>query len=389
MEKLITSHNLEGIALIDHHCHGVVEHQLSRPEFELMITESHWGAIAGTTIFDSQLGFAIRRWCAPVLGLEPFISAEEYISHRNEMDPAHVNELFLQQSEISHYLIETGHLGTQILSPSEMAHSSGREALTVIRLESIAEHVISTLYKSSDFVPAFRRELKKQLSSAVAVKSIAAYRIGLDFKPERPSDTEVTMAVNDWLSALKESGASPRLDDETIIRFGLWCAVDEQIPIQFHIGFGDPDIELDKCNPVLLTPFLNLTRTLGSNIMLLHCYPYHREAGYLAHAFPHVYCDIGLAINYVGARSQNLIAESLELAPFDKILFSTDAWGLPELYYLGSLLFKRGLINTLNEWIESGEWCTDDAIKVIHKIFHFNAERAYQLDQKTQRIVSS
>ncbi|SIL69990.1 protein fluG [Mycobacteroides abscessus subsp. abscessus] len=188
------------------------------------------------------------------------------------------------------------------------------------------------------------------------------------------------MAVNDWLSAIKESGASPRLDDETIIRFGLWCAVDEQIPIQFHIGFGDPDIELDKCNPVLLTQFLHLTRTLGSNIMLLHCYPYHREAGYLAHAFPHVYCDIGLAINYVGARSQNLIAESLELAPFDKILFSTDAWGLPELYYLGSLLFKRGLINTLNEWIESGEWCTDDAIKVIHKIFHFNAERAYQLD---------
>ncbi|MEU7993442.1 amidohydrolase family protein [Rothia amarae] len=380
MEKLITSHSLEGIALIDHHCHGVVEHHLSRPEFELMITESHWGAIAGTTIFDSQLGFAIRRWCAPVLGLEPFISAEEYISHRNEMEPAHVNELFLQQSEISHYLIETGHLGTEILSTSEMAHSSGREALTVIRLESIAEHVISTLYESSDFVTAFRRELKKQLSSAVAVKSIAAYRIGLDFKPERPSDTEVAVAVNDWLSAIKESGASPRLDDETIIRFGLWCAVDEQIPIQFHIGFGDPDIELDKCNPVLLTQFLHLTRTLGSNIMLLHCYPYHREAGYLAHAFPHVYCDIGLAINYVGARSQNLIAESLELAPFDKILFSTDAWGLPELYYLGSLLFKRGLINTLNEWIESGEWCTDDAIKVIHKIFHFNAERAYQLD---------
>ena len=77
--------------------------------------------------------------------------------------------------------------------------------------------------------------------------------------------------------------------------------------------------------------------------MLLHCYPYHREAGYLAHCFEHVYADVGLAINYTGAQATQVIAESLELAPFHKALFSSDAWGAAELYSLGSILFRDGL----------------------------------------------
>ena len=59
--------------------------------------------------------------------------------------------------------------------------------------------------------------------------------------------------------------------------------------------------------------------------------------------FGHVYMDVGLAINHTGAASDRIIAESLELAPFRKVLFSSDAWGLPELHLLGSWLFRRGL----------------------------------------------
>ena len=52
--------------------------------------------------------------------------------------------------------------------------------------------------------------------------------------------------------------------------------------------------------------------------MLLHCYPFHREAGYLAQVFPHVYFDVGLAVNYTGRAAGAVLAESLELAPFGK-----------------------------------------------------------------------
>ena len=71
--------------------------------------------------------------------------------------------------------------------------------------------------------------------------------------------------------------------------------------------------------------------------MLLHCYPFIREAGYLAEVYPHVYFDTGAILHYTGSSCRALIAQSLELAPFAKIVFSSDAFGLPELYHLGAL----------------------------------------------------
>ena len=122
----------------------------------------------------------------------------------------------------------------------------------------------------------------------------------MEFDPSRPSEEEVAAAADAWKARIQASDGEIRLEDSTLIRHGLWSAVDLGLTIQFHIGYGDPDVDLHRCNPLLLTEWLRLTRESGSRVTLLHCYPYHREAGYLAHVFPHVYCDVGLAINYVG-----------------------------------------------------------------------------------------
>ena len=60
---------LDGVRLVDHHCHGVVNGDLDRAGFELLATEAAWPAPAGCTGFDSQVGFAIRRFGIPVLPL--------------------------------------------------------------------------------------------------------------------------------------------------------------------------------------------------------------------------------------------------------------------------------------------------------------------------------
>ncbi len=57
-----------------------------------------------------------------------------------------------------------------------------------------------------------------------------------------------------------------------------------------------------------------------------------RAGGALAQAYPHVYLDVGLALHHVGARASAVLAESLELAPFGKALFSSDAAGPAELH---------------------------------------------------------
>ncbi|MFD0852506.1 amidohydrolase, partial [Actinomadura adrarensis] len=150
----------------------------------------------------------------------------------------------------------------------------------------------------------------------------------------------------------------------TLHAFLVWCGVDLGLPIQFHVAYGDPDVDLHRCDPLLLTPLLRATKDAGAPIMLLHNYPYHRHAGYLAQVFPHVFADVGLATHNVGHRAPALIAEMLELIPFGKFLYSSDAFGLGELYHLGALLFRRGLSDFLRSGLDDGAWTEADAERI-------------------------
>jgi len=191
---------------------------------------------------------------------------------------------------------------------------------------------------AADWAAAFVEELgvESAATSAVGYKSIVAYRYGFDFDPARPASVEVTAAAGRLLRAM-EIDPSARIEDPVLLRHLIWTAIDVGRPLQFHVGFGDTDVRLHRSDPSLLTDFLIATEPIGTPIMLLHCYPHHRVAGYLAHVFSHVYMDVGAVLNHVGARSAAVLAEALELTPFGKMLYSSDAFGLPELHYLGAI----------------------------------------------------
>ncbi len=368
---------IDAMPLIDHHCHGIITEPLDRAAFEDLITESDWPAPDGTTHFDTQVGFAIRRYCAPVLGLAPFASPDDYLARRRELG-AEASERLLRATGISDYGIEVGHRGDEILDPDGMAAAGAARAHEIVRLERLAEELMLEGCEPSAFRQAYDRLLDERLQRAIGVKSIAAYRIGLDFDPSRPSAAEVDAAIEAW--ARGTTADEPlRLADPVIIRHLLWAAVDRACAIQFHIGYGDADVDLHRCSPLLLTEFLRRTRDSGARVLLLHCYPFHREAGYLAQVFPHVYFDVGLAINYTGSRSVEVIAETLELAPFHKILFSSDAFGVAELFHLGALLFRRGLQQALDAFAERDGWPADERSRVAELIAWRNAARVYRL----------
>ncbi|WP_281966269.1 amidohydrolase family protein [Serinicoccus marinus] len=366
------------LPLVDHHCHGALEATLGRARFEDLITESDAPAPAGTTFFDTQLGFAIRRHCAPVLDLPPFAAPEDYLARRAELGPEASRRL-LRASGISDYVVETGHKADEILDPAQMGEVAGAGYAEVVRLERLAEQVAEDV-SPADFVAAFAARLDHELSRAVGVKSIAAYRGGFDIDPTRPGEDEVARASQNWKDATP-TGTPLRLTDPVLIRHGWWSAIDRAVPIQLHVGYGDPDVDLHRCNPLLLTELLRLARGSGARFMLLHCYPYHREAGYLAHVFEHVYCDVGLAVTYTGAQSAQVIAESLELTPFAKALFSSDAFGAAELFHLGAELFRRGLTQALQTWSGPQGWPEQEQQRVARMITADNARRVYGLDR--------
>jgi uncharacterized protein len=386
--------------LIDHHCHGVLRaggdgHLLDPVELAGLLNEADGAATADGMPLDSLAGFALRRWCPPLLGLPPHADAAAYTERRAALGGDEVSRRFLGASGLAALCVDTGYAPAGLLTPAETAGFAGATAYEVVRLEQVAESLARSGVRAADFPDAYRKALSDRVSApsygstVVGFKSIAAYRVGLELDGRRPADGEVAAAVARWLggtdrasSADRTTGADgtpPRLADEVLHRFFVWCGADLGRPIQFHVGYGDRDIDLHRCNPLLLTGLLRALEPTGAPVMLLHNYPYHREAGYLAQVFPHVYADLGLAMHNVGARATALLGEALELVPMRKFLFSSDAFGLPELYYLGTLLFRRALSEFLSARLDADDVSYADAERVTRLIGADNARQAYRL----------
>jgi predicted TIM-barrel fold metal-dependent hydrolase len=367
------------LPLIDHHVHGVVAAELDAAGVESLLSEGPEPPPPGTSAFDSQLGFAVRRWCAPVLDLEPSVPAVHYLRRRAELGADEVSRRLLRAAGVQAWLVDSGYQTAMVLTPQELGAVSGTPAHEIVRIEAVAERVARGGTDAAGYPGALREALASAAAHAVGLKSIVAYRYGLDFDPGRPDEAEVTAAAGRWLRAI-EADPGARLEDPVLLRHVIWAGIDLGLPLQFHIGFGDPDQRLHRSDPSLLHDFLLATQPAGTPIMLLHCYPYHRQAGYLAHVFPHVYMDVGEALNHVGARSPAVLAEALELTPFHKMLYSSDAFGLPELHYLGATGFRRDLARVTGGFVADGAWSAADADRVGHLVGAANARRVYRLD---------
>ncbi|HEY0937642.1 MAG TPA: amidohydrolase family protein [Trebonia sp.] len=369
--------------LVDHHCHGVLR---AGGDLAELLNEADGAAVADGLPFDSLAGLAFRRWCPPLLGLEPHADIGAYRERRAALGGDEVNRRFLGASGLAALCVDTGYTPADLLPPAPTAAAAGAEAFEIVRLEQVAETLARSGVRPAEFPGAYRAALGERVArpaSGVRVagfKSIAAYRVGLALDGRRPDDGEAAAAAARWLGGGdRNDGALPRLADEVLHRFFIWCGADLGLPIQFHVGYGDRDIDLHRCNPLLLTGLLRALEPTGTPVMLLHNYPYHREAGYLAQVFPLVYADLGLATHNVGARATALLGEALELVPLRKFLFSSDAFGLPELYYLGTALFRRALSSFLTAQLAAGDMSYPDAERVTRLIGAENARRAYRL----------
>ena len=368
---------LEGVPLVDHHCHGLVRGELDRQGFEALLTEADRPGPLHASLFDTQVGLAVRSICAPLLGLPRFASSDDYLARRAELGADETARRLLGVTGIAHYLVDTGHLPDLLTPPAELAAYTEASGHEIVRVEAVAEQIIGTV-EPRDFADTVRETLHACAQNAAGFKSIAAYRTGLDLDPIRPSDSDVEIAVVNWIRASSEE-AVPRLADPTLIRFLIWTALDLGRPLQFHVGYGDADLNLRQCDPLLLIPLLRATVGLGVPVMLLHNYPFHRSAGYLAQVFDHVFVDVGLAVHNVGSRASVIVAELLELAPFGSVLFSTDAFGLAELYAVSTTLFCHALTEFFDDGVAREFWPVTEAERLAGMIASSNARRAYGL----------
>jgi predicted TIM-barrel fold metal-dependent hydrolase len=310
-----------------------------------------------------------------VLGLPAGAPIDAYLDRRAELGAGEATGRLLRAAGLSHVLVDTGLDGPELAPPGEVGRAAGAEVREVVRLERVAEQLADSGISAAGFPSAFVDALAVATVGAVAVKSILAYRHGFDVDAGRPDLAAVRAAAGRWLAR----PGPARLDDPVLLGFVLWCGVDRGLPVQLHTGFGDRDLRLGAADPALLQPFLAAAEPSRVPIVLLHCYPFHRQAGWLAQVFPHVYVDVGLTVTQVGARADAVIGEFCELAPFGKLLFSTDGYALPELYLVGAAQFRHSFGRLLAGWVAEGALPSADAERIAAQVGAGNARRLYRL----------
>lgn len=359
-------------ALVDHHCHGLVDEVLNRSRFAALLSEGGVAMHAQIDPADTPVGLAVRSLCAPVLDLEPHVPFDIYLARRNELTDA--NQRLLRAARSQRLLIDTGYHSSSVLGLPAMAELGGVPTAEIVRVESVAEQVHAE-YGSADFVDAFHHELRQRLSGAVALKSIVAYRAGFDLDPRLPIGIDTKSALSNWRPG-------QRLHDPILLRHCLHVAIelaaDEDKPLQLHTGFGDTDIEMWRSDPTRFSSWLRQAPS-AARFCFLHCWPFHRQAAYLAAVFPSVYFDTGELNNHAALGYGTILAEAMEVAPFAKMLYSSDAFALAELYLIAAARFRQALSEVLMEWWRRGLCSPQDAVRIVHMVSAANARQLYRL----------
>jgi hypothetical protein len=305
--------DLDGIALVDHHAHGILRAQPSLDEFRGLFSESpdprQWPHIATAITYRRAI-----RELAGLFGVEP--TEEGVYAHRLATEPREYARRLLAETNTELLLLDDGYPPTDVgMSWEEFAELVGVPARPVLRLES---HALEDVASAREH-------------GYVALKTIAAYRGGLD---------RVSEHVVAALQANEASGAP--------------------LPVQVHCGFGDSDLHLRLADPSYLKPLVERFRE--TPFVLLHCYPFVREAGWLAHVYGNVWFDLSLTIPHVSQPAQAVRA-ALELAPVSKLLYASDAARTAELYYLAARWWRRALACVLPELLPEDE--VDEAARLI------------------------
>jgi uncharacterized protein len=306
---------LNGVELVDHHAHGILRARPSLDEFRGLFSESpdprQWPHVASAITYRRAL-----RELAELFGCEP--TEDAVYAHRVSQDVREYASVLLRATGTEVLLVDDGFPPPGVgIEWQELGELAACEARPILRIERIAEE---------GGLDAVGREVAAAREHGfVALKTISAYRTGLELE-----------RIHDFVVAALEANE----------------ATGAPLPVQFHCGFGDWDLYLARADPSHLKPLLERFRE--TSFVLLHCYPFVREAGWLAHVYGNVWFDLSLTIPHV-SRPAEMVRQALELAPVSKLLYASDAARTPELYFLAAKWWREALAVVLADLLPADE----------------------------------
>lgn len=357
-------------------------------ELRACFTESTDARVLSEHVPNTPLYRLVIRRLAPVFGCEPTESA--VLTARRMLEPARYARELLEHSGTGAMLLDTGFATDETLTFDEHRALVPIPQREIVRLETLAEDLISRCRSAEDWLDSVRSGLEEAVrGGAVAVKTIVAYRASLRLRWPDPREVRAQYAA--VRQALKAAGGRgrgrgrprPRLTGDTLLHTLVFVAAEEcvrlGVPLQVHCGIGDPDEDLAEASPLGLRPLFVHERYRDLRLVLLHCYPYHREAAYLCSVHAGAYMDLSLAVWLAASDGARAMTEVVGLCPWTKLLYATDASRLPEVYLIAAELHRAALAEAFGDLVERQLLSMDEAYEAGALVLNGNARTLYRL----------
>jgi predicted TIM-barrel fold metal-dependent hydrolase len=375
--------DLTHIPVVDNHCHGVTTDQAfgDVEAWRQAFTESTDPGMRREHVATTAFYRRLIRALATFLGCESTEGA--VFAARTAREGKGLTAELLRAANIDSLLLDTGFPPPEEVFPvPELGELGGCQAEPILRLEVLMESLLighDTLASTEEALAAALEDVRA--GGHVALKSIAAYRTGLDIREWSREEAEASFREY-RRSALKGSTRllhKPLLD--TLLHVAFALAADQQVPVQFHVGYGDADTDLLLGNPLHLRAVLEAPEYRGMPVVLLHeCYPYTRQGGYLAAVYEHVYLDLSYGIPLLGhGEMLAFTRQALGVAPISKLVYSSDGIVVPELHWMSAIDGRRVIGEALGELVAYREASLPEAEAAGESVLRGNAIRLYRL----------
>ena len=379
MESVDLSH----VPVVDNHCHGVTTDGTfaDAAAWRRKFTESTDPGMARDHVPTTAFYRRLIRTLAHFLGCDP--TEDAVFAARAEREGRGLTTELLRAANIEALLLDTGFPPPEEVFPvPELGELGGCRAEPMLRLEILMQNLLAeheTLAGAEEALAAALDDVRG--GGHVALKSIAAYRTGLDIR-EWPRE-EAEASFREYKRAAEGGSArlahKPLLD--TLLHVAFRRAAEQEIPVQFHVGYGDADTDLLLGNPLLLRAVLGRPDYRPMPVVLLHeCYPYTRQGGYLAAVYENVYLDLSYGIPLLGyGEMLSFTRQALGVAPTSKLMYSSDGIGVPELHWMSAVDGRRVIGEALGEMVAYGELGLTEAEDTGEGVLRRNATRLYGL----------
>lgn len=215
---------------------------------------------------------------------------------------------------------------------------------------------LTALEAAADAAFARMRQLKTP-----CIKQLQAYHRTLRFEAVTRAQAELAFP-----KALRGDRTAALAVQDYMMEYILGCG----LPYQLHTGMAN----LGETSPVALRGVIE--RHPGNRFVLLHTYPYNREALAMLWIYPNVYLDLSWLQLISPAVLRDTLREGLSAAPMNRFFLSTDATS-PEEQYGAAVGLRRVLAQVLEEKMALDDWDEATALEAAHALLHRNAESFY------------